>query len=148
MKKSILLLTICLLSGLMAAHKPEGICADPDIARAIKKYKESEEYIAAKSKAKSIVLSLHERVNLLHTQKQSELETLEKQRDEVQAKFAGEIGTITSQQRILELQIQAIEDAKPVIMRALLQGLNVTGIVRRIEAEIEKAFAQSSVLKK
>lgn len=35
MKKSILLLTICLLCGLMAADKPEGICVDPDIARAL-----------------------------------------------------------------------------------------------------------------
>lgn len=116
--------------------------------------------------ARDIVSSLQERVNLLHTQKRSELAVLEKQRAEVQTKFAGEIETIASQQIILEFRIQAIEDkilalqnitdslhgqikaAKPKIIRAMLQGRNVTGIVSPIEAEIEKAFAQSSVSKK
>lgn len=66
MKKSILLLTICLLCGLMAADKPEGICAYPDIARALTKCKEGKECAAAKNKAKSIVLSLRARVDSLH----------------------------------------------------------------------------------
>lgn len=93
-------------------------------------------------------------------QKQQEFGCTKKELD-------AEIETITSQQRILELRIQGIEDGilaplqhltdnlrkkikatKPKIIRAMLQGRNVTGIVSHIEAEIEKAFAQSSVSKK